>query len=398
MLNPERTATLLDRLDLRAVPAGIATLGVDDKTAEKFVANYGDTWHEYFFRETPPHAISVDAFGLARFPVTNALYAEFITAGGYTNGDYWTPEGWAWRIQTQRTQPNPWTDPKFVGNDRPVVGITWFEAIAFTRWAAQVTGQPIRFPTEAEWEWAARADHVRWSYPWGGVWDAAKLNSGSHEAGKISYGTTVPVGEYSPAGDGPFGHADLLGQVWEWSSSLFKPYPYAADEREDLYTPDRRVLRGGCWGDGRYANRVTARLHFPGNYADITTGFRLAVGATPTPQLTRTAHDLVIYGRWSFCPDLISGKSWLHAWGVPYRQINIDLDEQAAARIDEWLGSRTVPTYIVAERGQVLPITPPADADLSELRNANRGSMLHEADEPTLRAWLVQNGFLAASP
>ena len=53
---------------------------------------------------------------------------------------------------------------------------------------------------------------------------------------------------------------------------------------------------------------------------------------------------------------------------------------------------------IVAERGQVLPITPPADADLSELRNANRGSMLHEADEPTLRAWLVQNGFLAASP
>jgi glutaredoxin len=102
----------------------------------------------------------------------------------------------------------------------------------------------------------------------------------------------------------------------------------------------------------------------------------------------------VVYGRSSFCPDLVTVKALLHSWGVPYRQINIDLDEEAAFRLDDWLGARVVPTLVIAQRGDVLPITPPEDADLHNLRNADRGSMLHEADEPTLRRWLTKHGFL----
>lgn len=388
------TRTLLDQLQLLPVPAGTATLGLDEKLAAKFTNSYGEIWHEFYYRELPQHPVVVSAFNLARYPVTNGLYAQFMADGGYENGDFWTPEGWAWRLTTNRIQPNRWGEPAFAGDVRPVVGVTWFEAMAFTRWASSVTGQAIRLPTEAEWEWAARGENVRWLYPWGGVWDPSKLNSGFSDENHPSLGTTAPVGTYSPAGDGPFGHSDLLGQVWEWTSTIFRPYPYVADDREDPYTPERRILRGGCWGDSKYANRVTTRYHYPAAYGDVTTGFRVASGGDAGSLVERPAHDLVIYGRSSFCADLVHGKEWLRAWGIPYRQLNIDLDERAARRLDAWLETRTIPTYVVAERGQIDPIAPPTEVDPSHLRNADRGSMLHEADESGLRTWLVRNNFL----
>ncbi len=388
---------LLETLNLLPVPAGTAMLGLDEKLAAKFTNSYGEIWREFYYRELPQHSVAISTYNLSRYPVTNGLYAQFIAADGYENGDFWTPEGWAWRLDTERTQPRMWNDPRFAGADRPVVGVSWFEAMAFTRWASQVIGENIRLPSEAEWEWAARGENVRWLYPWGGVWDPSKLNSAAAAPDSESLGTTAAVGSYSPAGDGPFGHADLLGQVWEWTSSVFKAYPYAVDDREDPYTPERRILRGGCWGDGKYANRVTTRYHYPPDYGDVSTGFRVASGGDACPLVERPEHDLVVYGRSSFCPDLINGKEWLRVWRIPYRQINIDLDENAAFRIDNWLGTRTIPTYVVAERGQIDPITPPTETDLSHLRNADRGSMLHEADEAGLYSWLIRNGFLGAS-
>ncbi len=363
---------LVSQFDFLPVPAGTITLGIEASLAEKFTHSYGDIWREFYFRETPQNAVAVEAFDLARYPVTNGQYAQFINADGYHNAEFWTPEGWAWRLNTQRMQPRTWADPNFAGADRPVVGISWFEAMAFTRWATQVSGQEIRLPTESEWEWAARATNTRWLYPWGGVWDAAKLNSGVSERG-----TTTPVGMFSPAGDGPFGHADLLGQVWEWCSSVFRPYPYANDGREDPYPPERQLLRGGCWGDGKYANRVTTRYHYPAYYADVSTGFRVAAGGAAVALKPRPDHDLVIYGRSSFCPDLVDGKKWLNQWHVPYRQLNIDLDEQVAARLDSWLGTRTIPTYVLAARGQIDPVTPPLDAKSGAF--AQRGSRIDAA-------------------
>jgi formylglycine-generating enzyme required for sulfatase activity len=364
---------------------------LEDTLAAKFTKSYGDHWHEFYYRETPQHPQSIQPFALGRTPVTNALYAQFIAAEGYRDPRYWTPEGWAWRISTNRTQPHLWGDPKFAGDQRPVIGVTWFEAIAFTRWASAVTGVLIRLPNEIEWEWAARGENTKWLYPWGGVWSPDNLNSGVDGIDPAP-GTTIDVGQYSPRGDGPFGHADLLGQTWEWMSSAFAPYPYANDGREDVYGPERRVLRGGSWGDGKYANRVTTRVHFPGNYGDMTTGFRVAANLDQLPLAERPKYDLVIYGKTVFCPDLVNGKRWLRAWGTPYRQLNIDLDEAAAYKLDSWLGMRVVPTYIIAEHGQIDPITPPLDADFRNLRNADRGSMLHEADEAGLRTFLARHG------
>ncbi|GEM_PF-1039986 len=388
-------ASLLEHLNFLPVPAGTANLGLEDKVAERFVNAYGKVWGDFFCRETPFHQVSIDAFELARYPVTNALYAQFMAAGGYDNPLLWTPEGWAWRLASARTRPGFWGNPRFADDEQPVVGVSWYEAMAVARWVSLETGLNVRLPTEAEWEWAARGTNTRSLYPWGGAWDPDRLNSGFCDDTHKSQGKPVHVGSYSPAGDGPFGHADMLGQVWEWTSSAFKLYPYDPDDgREDLYAPEKRILRGGNWSDGKYANRVTTRYLYAPTYSDMTTGFRLAAGGNRPPAAARPAHDLVVYGRSTFCADLHLARPWLRAWNVPYRQVNIDLSDEAAARLDNWLGSRTVPTFVVAEYGSLDPITPPDAADLSRLRNTDRGSMLHEADEPTLYAFLVRNGFL----
>jgi len=395
---PELSRTahgLLEALDFLPVPEGTATLGMEQSVAERFIKAYGADWSEFFLRETPQHTVHVPAFALARYAVTNALYRQFMAAGGYDDPELWTPDGWAWRLQADHRQPRYWDDPRFNGDDLPVAGVSWFEAMAFARWASLLTGENIRLPSEAEWEWAARGDNPKTLYPWGNLWDARKLNSGYSDAKIAARGGLAPVGSY-PEGDAPFGHGEMLGQVFEWTNTLFMPYPYdRQDGREDRYTPARRVLRGGNWSDGKYVNRLTVRYHYPPFYADMTTGFRLALGGAQPPIAARPAYDLIVYGRSTFCPDLIDTKRWLHAWNVPYRQLNHDLDEQIAQRLDVWLGSRTVPTIVVAERGEVDPIAPPAAADLKALRNADRGSMLHEPEEATLHAFLVRHGFLS---
>jgi formylglycine-generating enzyme required for sulfatase activity/glutaredoxin len=384
--------TLAD-FEFLPVPAGTALLGMEQKVAERFINSYGPYWDQFFGREIPQHEVEISAFELARYPVTNGLYAQFMAAGGYDSPTYWTPDGWAWRIRTNRQQPRYWGDARFMGDSKPVVGVSWYEAMAFAAWAAAVTGRPVRLPTEAEWEWAARGPNAKWLYPWGGVWDATKLNSGYHDDKHTPHRQPVPVGSYSPAGDAPFGHADMLGQVWEWTNSLFAPYPYTpADGREDRYTPEKRVLRGGNWADGKYVNRLTARYLWMPFYADTTTGFRLAVGGDSPALARRPKYDLVVVGRSVFCPDLIDVKHWLHAWNVPYRQINHDLVEEMAWRLDSWLGSRTVPTLFITEYGQIDPISEPTAANLQALRNTDRGSMLHEPDEGTLRAFLARYG------
>lgn len=400
-MNLSRTATfsadeLLAHINFLPVPAGVATLGLDEKVVERFVKAAGEVWAQFYGRETPQHAAPVAAFDLARYPTTNGLYAQFMLEGGYDEPAFWTPEGWAWRIRTGRTQPRHWGEPRFAGEDRPVVGVSWFEAMAVARWASVRTGRNIRLPGEAEWEWAAHGENTRSSYPWGGAFDPKKLNSGYSDANHTALKRTTPVGQFSPAGDGPFGHGDQLGQVWEWTNSLFRPYPYRDDDgREDRYAPEARVMRGGNWADGKYVNRVTARYYYPPFYSSMTDGFRLAAGGAAVPIAARPARDLVLYGRSTFCPDLVALKGWLRAWNVPYRQVNIDFDEEAAYRLDAWIGSRTVPTLVVADYGEVEPFAPPADTDLSRLRNADRGSMMHEPNEEGLRAFLVRNGLMA---
>src|SRR5262245_16126147 len=121
---------LIAELNLLPVSAGTVQLGLDSKIAERFINSYGSDWNEYFSREMPQHEVAVGAYQLARYPVINGIYAQFMAADSYYNPELWTPDGWAWRLSTNRTQPLFWNDPRFVGDTRPVVGISWFEAMA----------------------------------------------------------------------------------------------------------------------------------------------------------------------------------------------------------------------------------------------------------------------------
>jgi formylglycine-generating enzyme required for sulfatase activity len=153
----------------------------------------------------------------------------------------------------RQTQPMFWTDEAFNNPAQPVVGICWYEAQAYCAWLRAQTGQPFRLPTEAEWEAAARGLPRRrfafWKgpqprrYAFGEKFDAARCNTFETHIRR-----TTPVGVF-PGGTTPEGLVDMTGNVWEWTSSVYRDYPYdAADGREDHHAPStRRVVRGGSW-------------------------------------------------------------------------------------------------------------------------------------------------------
>ena len=123
------------------------------------------------------------------------------------------------------SEPRFWHDAAFNNPSQPVVGVCWYEAMAYATWLAAVTGQPYRLPTEPEWEWAARRGGR--PFPWGNGWDADRLNS---LEGEDRVMRTTPVGVY-PHGATPDGIHDLAGNVWEWTATRYADYPYTLDGR-----------------------------------------------------------------------------------------------------------------------------------------------------------------------
>ncbi len=245
------------------VPAGEFLMGSadDDREAEK--------------DEKPQHRVYLPAYALDRTPVTNAQYRRFIEAGGYGNPAYWkeaiAAKRWKdgayldyYQDNKPQTEPRYWKDANFNGDQQPVVGVSWYEALAYARWAGK------RLPTEAEWEkaasWAeeqgsggARGQGRKLRYPWEDAWDAKRCNTKEDGPGK-----TTPVGAYSPMGDSdsPCGAADMAGNVFEWCSSANRGYPYDPnDGREELGGGDDvvRVLRGGSWATDRKWVRCASR-------------------------------------------------------------------------------------------------------------------------------------------
>ena len=188
-------------------------------------------------------------YWIDQYPVTNEKYRAFLVADGYENQGYWSEEGWKWKTESNIKWPPGWNIAEWNKADHPVVGVSYYEAEAFAKWAGK------RLPTEREWEKAARGEDGR-EYPWGDEFDEEECNS--YETG-LWYTTSVT--QY-PNGVSPYGCYDMAGNVWEW-----------CDEEEK----GQRVLRGGSWYSGPEFLRVSSgRDRHSAGYRHFDIGFRLA--------------------------------------------------------------------------------------------------------------------------
>ena len=203
--------------------------------------------------EMPRHEVHVDSFYIAKYPVTNQQYAQFVAATGHEPPRHWRAK----------------TPPREMWN-HPVAYVTWYDACAYCAWLSEVRGEKVRLPTEAEWEKAARGTDGR-EYPWG---EGADPNKANYDDSKI--GGTSPVGCF-PNGQSPYGCLDMAGNVFEWTSTLYTSYPYRVDDgREDLNSRNVRILRGGSWWSSEKRVRCASRSRFDPRNRNNFRGFRLA--------------------------------------------------------------------------------------------------------------------------
>lgn len=258
------------------VPAGPFTMGTST-----------DPWA--LDNERPAHQVELPAYVIDAAPVTNGRYRAFIADGGYTDQRWWSPAGWRHRCAAELTAPMHWrwdgagwSYQRFgrwapVRDDEPVVHVCYHEARAYAAWAGK------RLPTEAEWEKAARWDPATgrsYRYPWGDDDPTAEhANLGQRHL------WPAPVGAY-PAGASPLGVHQLIGDVWEWTSTPFRGYPgFRAfpyrEYSEVFFGDDYQVLRGGSFGTDRAACRGTFRNWDYPIRRQIFSGFRCARDARP---------------------------------------------------------------------------------------------------------------------
>ncbi|MEW5829278.1 MAG: formylglycine-generating enzyme family protein, partial [Chloroflexota bacterium] len=236
-------------MEFMPIPAGKFIMGSKDD--DKFAAD----------DEKPQHTLDLpyDYF-MARFPVTNAEYGVYLKAAG---GEH---------------PVSDWQKKK----DHPVTRVSWQNAQKFIAWLNETqkadlpSGYLYRLPSEAEWEKAARGAYGN-LYPWGDDWDPKRCNSS-----EIKIGGTTPVTQFSPLGDSPYGVADMSGNVWEWTRSLWDKYPYPAEikaqlKREDENASGARAVRGGSWGNPRNVARCACRGRSNPDDFDFDLGFRVVL-------------------------------------------------------------------------------------------------------------------------
>ncbi|MBE1577254.1 ergothioneine biosynthesis protein EgtB [Amycolatopsis roodepoortensis] len=259
------------------VPGGVFTMGT---SAEPWALD----------NERPAHEVAVEAFFIDTTPVTCGAYAEFLDSGGYEDPKWWSERGWAYRsehgIQAPRfwkREQDGWWRTRFgvyekVPAAEPVVHVSFHEAEAYAAWAGR------RLPTEPEWEKAARFDPATGRsrrFPWGDeepTPDHANLGQ--------RHLRPAEAGAY-PAGVSPLGVHQLIGDVWEWTSSGFEAYPgFAAfpykEYSEVFFGGDYRILRGGSFGTDAAAIRGTFRNWDHPIRRQIFSGFRCARDARPS--------------------------------------------------------------------------------------------------------------------
>ena len=240
------------------VPGGAWRLGAEPDPAPTFV----------FDNEKWAHTVEVPAFRIARAPVTQAEFAAFVDDGGYRSRALWTDAGWSWREQARAEHPLYWRrtqqgwerrvfDRWMPIESRPhqaTIHVCAHEAEAWCRWARR------RLPTEAEWERAA---------------DGAPIDGEANLDLRIA--DTVDVGAFATS-DSAVGCRQMIGNVWEWTSTPFEPYPgFERDPYAEYSEPwfgDHRVLRGGCFATRARLLRPTWRNFYLPHRRDVWAGFR----------------------------------------------------------------------------------------------------------------------------
>lgn len=204
--------------------------------------------------ERPAHRRSLDTYWIDRYPVTCGEYQKFIAAGGYHESKYWSEAGWRWLQQNLVSHPLYWQNNNNL-EDMPVCGVSYYEAEAYANFVGK------RLPTEAEWEKAALGASSNCNHGW-------------------LVGHTTPVTAYDNSSQ--YGCQDMLGNVWEWTSSWFAGYPQFQyypyrGYSEAYFDRQHRVLRGGSWATHGTVLRASLRNWYHPEVRQIFAGFRCAM-------------------------------------------------------------------------------------------------------------------------
>jgi len=248
------TQTQNSNSDMVRIPAGEFVMGVSAEVGlaecKKLRNKSEECQRDWFTNEEPEHTVYLNEYYIDKYETTNAQYAACVKAGKCSEPH-------------EKSSTNTVAD--YYGNAKyanyPVIKIDWTQAKSYCEFAGK------RLPTEAEWAKAARGTDKR-NYPWGNEFDGTKLNfcdqncsfDWANKSYDDGYTDTSPVGSYE-LGQSVYGVYDMGGNVWEWTSSDYKGYPYIAnDGREKLLSNNSKVLRSGSWYDYGYLSRVSFRI------------------------------------------------------------------------------------------------------------------------------------------
>jgi formylglycine-generating enzyme required for sulfatase activity len=221
--------------------------------------------------EKPVHRVSVGRFAMGKYEVTVGEFRRFVKATGYKTdaekgGSCWT---------SGQNEGASWRDPRFSQSDQhPVTCVSWNDGVAYAKWLSQQTGKQYRLPTEAEWEYAARAG-TETKYWWGNKLGSNNANCWNSHC-KDSFKYTAPVGSFAP---NPFKLYDMLGNLWEWTCSEYESKYSGQEQRcaKNVNKNNRLSLRGGSW-DGDVGARLRSADRYdrsPPN-RNVSVGLRVA--------------------------------------------------------------------------------------------------------------------------